>query len=80
MTELVKIKNLSFKYFNKNILFNINLNIKENEKILLIGSNGAGKSTLIRLLAGVHNTFNYEKFNVLGKNSPMDQFNGLAYW
>jgi hypothetical protein len=33
MTELVKIKKLSFNYFNKKILFNINLNIKENEKI-----------------------------------------------
>jgi len=79
MKNLVVVNNLSFNYFNKKILFDIDLNINENEKILLIGSNGAGKSTLIRLLAGVHNTFNYKKFNVLGKNSPMDQFNGLSY-
>lgn len=79
MKDLVEITDLSFDYFNKKILFDINLNIKENEKILLIGSNGAGKSTLIRLLAGVHNTFNYKKLNVLGTNSPMDQFNGLSY-
>ena len=77
--NLVNIEDLNFNYFNKEILFNINLQIKENEKILLIGSNGAGKSTLIRLLAGVHNTFNYKKLDVMGKNSPMDQFNGLAY-
>ena len=79
MNDLVKINDLSFDYFNKKILYDINLNIKENEKILLIGSNGAGKSTLIRLLAGVHNTFNYKKLDVLGTNSPMDQFNGLSY-
>ena len=47
--DLVNIENLNFSYFNKKILFNINLKIKENEKILLIGTNGAGKSTLIRL-------------------------------
>ena len=77
--NLVDIKKLSFNFFNQQVLFDINLDIKENEKVLLIGANGAGKSTLIRLLAGVHNTFNYHTLNVMGKNSPMDQFNGLAY-
>ena len=46
-------------------LFDINLIVKENEKILLVGANGAGKSTLIRVLAGVHMTRNYQEFNVL---------------
>ena len=77
--NLVDVEDLNFKFFNTEVLFNINLKIKENEKVLLIGSNGAGKSTLIRLLAGVHNTFNYKKFEVLGRRSPMDQFKGLAY-
>ena len=77
--NLVDVKKLSFDFFNQQVLFDINLDIKENEKVLLIGANGAGKSTLIRLLAGVHNTFNYNTLNVMGKNSPMDQFNGLAY-
>ena len=77
--NLVDVKKLSFDFFNQQVLFDINLDIKENEKVLLIGANGAGKSTLIRLLAGVHNTFNYHTLNVMGKNSPMDQFNGLAY-
>lgn len=77
--DLVNVKNLYFSYYNIDILFDIDLNVKENEKVLLIGSNGAGKSTLIRLLSGVHNTFTYKKFDVLGKQSPMDQFNGLSY-
>ena len=62
--NLVDIKKLSFNFFNQQVLFDINLDIKENEKVLLIGANGAGKSTLIRLLAGVHNTFNYHTLNV----------------
>ena len=76
---MINVKNMSFKYYNNPILHNISLQINEKEKILLIGRNGAGKSTLIRVLAGIHNTFNYDVFDVMGKKSPMDQFNGLAY-
>jgi ATPase subunit of ABC transporter with duplicated ATPase domains len=50
--ELVRINNLSFKYFDKEILYNINITIKEGDKILLIGANGAGKSTLLRVISG----------------------------
>ena len=77
--KIVEIKNLFFQYFDKKILFDINLEIEENEKILLIGSNGAGKSTLLRVLAGLHMAKNYNKFIVLGNSSPNDQFNGLSY-
>ena len=76
---MINVKNMSFKYYNNPILHNISLQINEKEKVLLIGRNGAGKSTLIRVLAGIHNTFNYDVFDVMGKKSPMDQFNGLAY-
>ena len=77
--RIVEIKNLFFQYFDKKILLDINLDIEENEKILLIGSNGAGKSTLLRVLAGLHMAKNYDKFNILGSSSPHDQFNGLSY-
>lgn len=35
-------------------LTNINLNIKDNERVGLLGHNGAGKSTLLRVLGGVY--------------------------
>tara|TARA_B100001059_G_C17648268_1_gene483016 strand:+ start:76 stop:855 length:780 start_codon:yes stop_codon:yes gene_type:complete len=76
---MINVKNMSFKYYNNPILHDISLQIDKKEKVLLIGRNGAGKSTLIRVLAGIHNTFNYDVFDVMGKKSPMDQFNGLAY-
>ena len=77
--DLINIENLSFQYFDNKILFNINLNVKENEKVLLIKSNGAGKSTLLRVLSGLHLARDADKFDVLGTSSPHDQFRGLAY-
>ena len=35
-------------------LKNINLNLKEGDRIGLVGHNGAGKSTLLRLLSGIY--------------------------
>lgn len=52
---MIKIENLSFKYKGdtKNILEDVNLEIKDGEVISIIGKNGTGKSTLIRLMAGL---------------------------
>ena len=54
MAYAVDIRN-GYKYFGKvEALKNINLTIKRNEIIGLIGDNGAGKSTLIKTISGVH--------------------------
>lgn len=49
--ELV-FKNVSFIYPNTDtkVLENINITIKEKEKLVIVGPNGAGKSTFIKLL------------------------------
>ncbi len=77
--SLINIKNLSFNYFDKNILNNMNLELNENDKLLLVGRNGAGKSTLLRLISGLNSCHNYDNFSILGTSSPNDQFNGVAY-
>lgn len=46
----IKIKNLSLELNNKNIINNLNLNIKEGNKIMIIGKSGSGKSTLAKIL------------------------------
>ena len=46
----IKIKNLSLELNNKKILKNLNLNIKEGNKIMIIGKSGSGKSTLFKIL------------------------------
>ena len=49
----VILKNISKKFGNKEILKNINLNIKDGEFIVLVGASGCGKSTLLRMIAGL---------------------------
>ncbi|MBQ6995088.1 MAG: ABC transporter ATP-binding protein [Lachnospiraceae bacterium] len=49
--EEIRFDNVSFAYDNNRELFQqINLNIKENQKIILFGKNGSGKTTINRLL------------------------------
>lgn len=48
--DLVKCTNLTKKFDNKTILNNINLTIKPNKIIGLLGKNGTGKTTLIKLI------------------------------
>ena len=49
---MLEIKNLSIFYEEKSILEDVNLDIKENEIICIMGSSGSGKSTLLSCLNG----------------------------
>jgi ABC-type cobalamin/Fe3+-siderophores transport system ATPase subunit len=50
---MLKIQNISVFYYQRQILFGIDLNVALGEVVALIGPNGAGKSTLIRAVSGV---------------------------
>ena len=55
----IEIKNIDFRYGKRElILKNINMQIKQGEKIALVGESGSGKTTLVKLLLKF---FNYEK-------------------
>lgn len=51
---IIEFKDVSFQYknANKNALENINLTIRPEEKIAIVGLNGYGKTTFVRLLTG----------------------------
>ena len=46
----IEFKDLCYKVGNRYLFNNLNLSIKENEKILLSGDSGTGKSTLVKIL------------------------------
>lgn len=52
---IIKVDNLSFKYNENshfNIIDNVSFEIKQGEKVAIVGSSGNGKSTLIKILKG----------------------------
>jgi ATP-binding cassette subfamily C protein CydC len=58
----IRIQNLSFQYHGRetNTLRNINLEIRNGEKIAIVGSNGSGKTTFLDLLAGFYYSYKGE--------------------
>jgi iron complex transport system ATP-binding protein len=50
---MLKINNLSVFYGDRQILYDIQLEVESGEIVVLLGPNGAGKSTLIRSISGV---------------------------
>ncbi|SUO95535.1 ABC transporter ATP-binding protein [Suttonella ornithocola] len=72
-----KIVKNSRKYTEIEALKNINLDIKEGERVALIGHNGSGKTTLLRVLAGVYPPVS-GKISVEGKiTSLLDSMLGM---
>lgn len=52
VNSVIEFKNVSFKYpgSERYVLKNMNITIRGNEKLCIVGSNGSGKSTFIKLL------------------------------
>ena len=51
---MIKLQNVNFRYKNgKDVLKDINLEIKEGEFVSIIGKNGSGKSTMAKLISGL---------------------------
>jgi len=49
---MIALKNITLTQNQKTIFKDFNLNIKEKERLVILGSSGSGKSTLLRLIAG----------------------------
>jgi len=52
--EKIELKDITFAYGKKDVLKNINLEIKKGEKVGIIGESGSGKSTLVDLIIGLY--------------------------
>ncbi|MCS6819010.1 MAG: ABC transporter ATP-binding protein/permease [Chitinophagales bacterium] len=55
----IKMENFSFRYpdGSKDVLKNINLEIKSGEKVCIFGSEGSGKTTLLRIFSGAYTNY-----------------------
>lgn len=51
--NLLEVIGLNSGYGNKQVLFDVSLDIEEGAIVLLIGSNGSGKSTLLKVISGI---------------------------
>ena len=51
--NIIDIKNLNFKYKEKEVFNNFNLQLENGSFTTIIGLNGSGKSTLIKILLGL---------------------------
>ena len=52
MPSYLQVENISKSYGPKTLFDNISFNIKEGDKMALVGPNGCGKSSLLKILAG----------------------------
>ena len=90
---IVEIKNASVFYNKRQILNNLNLKIKKQEILGMLGPNGVGKSTIFNLITGLKNP-NYGEIVIDGINvtnfpinerftkfklGPVPQYGGLIH-
>ena len=64
---IIEIKNVSVFYNKRQILNNLNLKIKKQEILGMLGPNGVGKSTIFNLITGLKDT-NYGEIIIDGIN------------
>jgi ABC-type bacteriocin/lantibiotic exporter with double-glycine peptidase domain len=53
-TESIRFKDVGFSYGQRDVLSNVNFEIKKHQFFVITGESGSGKTTLIKLLLGVH--------------------------
>lgn len=51
--DLLLVRHLSAGYQQRQVLFDVEIDVKEGEIVALLGTNGAGKSTLLKAISGV---------------------------
>jgi len=53
MESVLNLKEISFSYEDRDVLENVNLNVRKGDFVGIMGANGAGKSTLLKLILGL---------------------------
>ena len=73
----IVVDNLSFSFDDINyVLRNVNIRIKEGNKVLISGDSGSGKSTLLKLIKGYYSDF---EGNILIGNKKISALKNVLY-
>lgn len=77
---ILKLQNISYAFpnGNRNILNNINYQIRENDFIVLLGGNGSGKSTLLKFISRHKHHHTDMPITLLTQNVNDSLFNSLS--
>jgi ABC-type branched-subunit amino acid transport system ATPase component/predicted MFS family arabinose efflux permease len=51
--DLLLVRNVDAGYAGRQVLFGVDIDVKEGEIVALLGTNGAGKSTLLKAISGI---------------------------
>ncbi|MCI5839472.1 MAG: amino acid ABC transporter ATP-binding protein [Peptoniphilaceae bacterium] len=78
MSNVIEVKNLKKTFGDREVLKNINLNVKENQVVTIIGPSGSGKSTMLRCINLLETPTGgeilYRGDNILEKNYNLRPF------
>jgi zinc transport system ATP-binding protein len=73
----IEIKNLNFGYKgHPSVLENVNVKIKENQIITVVGPNGGGKTTLLKLITGL---LRPDSGEILIDGKPCSKYTSIGY-
>ena len=83
MSNVLEIESLEGGYGSVQILYGIDMHVREGEFVTIIGPNGCGKSTLIKTIFGIATryggTVSYQGENVSGWRTDQLVNQGIAY-
>ncbi|MEG1596625.1 MAG: ABC transporter ATP-binding protein [Lachnospiraceae bacterium] len=81
--EGILFENISYNYGEKQVLENLNIEFKKNEKYALMGPSGSGKTTIFKVLLGYLDDYNgkilFDHKEELRTIDPDSIFNQVAY-
>lgn len=55
--ESISVRRLTFSYTNKEVIKNINFDLKKKDVLIVKGENGSGKTTIVKLLLGLYDEY-----------------------
>lgn len=74
MKTIIRTKNLTMTRKGKNILNDITLDIKQGDRIAIVGGNGAGKTTLVENILGIQKKSSGSiEFEIEFEKSPLEK-------